>query len=492
MRRKDILFRAGRRERFNRATHSSSRGRFETRATPRGATSRGKKYRRSISHGGMRAYGARGVARRDDDGESREASVSEDETTRGTGGWTPRAREDFGTSGGAFPEINVVQFVDAEDGAPVSCFGMDYETLRRRAAEAAFDETSTTPEYRGFLNHARRCVDGSGKIDWGSVTRVGGLAGSREVRRARGVDPRDVEAACLRGEGEPLIVEDGGKDWAKWDFETLQNEIGDFEVLCNDRAPARRREIDGSKQRSHLIPFRAYADYVRKRDGVAGTVFDDRRTPFYANGMRVFSECKRADALSRAFPRPYFTHECDNTETLLMATTNELGSILKFDSEIALRMRDSVSKSLDKMFVGPRGALTRLHYDAGDAHGWLGQVEGRKLFVFYPPSASPMLYPIEDSHASVDPLEPDYDRFPLFREAQSRARVCVLNPGEVVLCPRRWWHYAVALDTSVTVMRNWYNVNTNAQALVEQICSTIKQTVDNRAKGSVPRNEASR
>ena len=312
------------------------------------------------------------------------------------------------------------------------------------------------------------------------------------MRRARGVDPRDVEAACLRGEGEPLIVEDGGKDWAKWDFETLQNEIGDFEVLCNDRAPARRREIDGSKQRSHLIPFRAYADYVRKRDGVAGTVFDDRRTPFYANGMRVFSECKRADALSRAFPRPYFTHECDNTETLLMATTNELGSILKFDSEIALRMRDSVSKSLDKMFVGPRGALTRLHYDAGDAHGWLGQVEGRKLFVFYPPSASPMLYPIEDSHASVDPLEPDYDRFPLFREAQSRARVCVLNPGEVVLCPRRWWHYAVALDTSVTVMRNWYNVNTNAQALVEQICSTIKQTVDNRAKGSVPRNEASR
>ena len=211
-----------------------------------------------------------------------------------------------------------MQFVDAEDGAPVSCFGMDWETLRRRAAAAAFEETSTTPEYRGFLNHARRCVDESGKIDWGSVTRVGGLAGSREVRRARGVDPRDVEAACLRGEGEPLIVEDGGKDWAKWDFETLQNEIGDFEVLCNDRAPARRREIDGSKQRSHLIPFRAYADYVRKRDGVAGTVFDDRRTPFYANGMRVFSECKRADALSRAFPRPYFTHECDNTETLLM------------------------------------------------------------------------------------------------------------------------------------------------------------------------------
>ena len=88
----------------------------------------------------MRPYGARGVATGDDDGETREASVSEDGTPRGTGAWTPRAREDFGTSGGAFPEINVVQFVDAEDGAPVSCFGMDWETLRRRTAAAAEEQ----------------------------------------------------------------------------------------------------------------------------------------------------------------------------------------------------------------------------------------------------------------------------------------------------------------------------------------------------------------
>lgn len=109
--------------------------------------------------------------------------------------------------------------MDVEDGVLVSCFGMDYETLRRRAAEVAFDETSTTFEYCGFLNYVRWCVDGSGKIDWGLVMCVGGLVGLREVWWVCGVDFRDVEAACLRGEGEFLIVEDGGKDWVKWDFE---------------------------------------------------------------------------------------------------------------------------------------------------------------------------------------------------------------------------------------------------------------------------------
>ena len=42
--------------------------------------------------------------------------------------------------------------------------------------------------------------------------------------------------------------------------------------------------------------------------------------------------------------------------------------------------------------MGPPGTITRLHYDAARAHGYLGQVIGRKLFVVYPPSDTPFLY----------------------------------------------------------------------------------------------------
>ena len=45
-----------------------------------------------------------------------------------------------------------------------------------------------------------------------------------------------------------------------------------------------------------------------------------------------------------------------------------------------------VRASLFKLFVGPPGTVTRLHYDAGDAHGWLAQLWGAKLFVLFPPS----------------------------------------------------------------------------------------------------------
>ena len=44
--------------------------------------------------------------------------------------------------------------------------------------------------------------------------------------------------------------------------------------------------------------------------------------------------------------------------------------------------------------MGPVGISTRLHYDAGDAHGWLAQVVGRKLFILYPPSDGRHLYSI--------------------------------------------------------------------------------------------------
>lgn len=45
-----------------------------------------------------------------------------------------------------------------------------------------------------------------------------------------------------------------------------------------------------------------------------------------------------------------------------------------------------------QVFMGPPGTITRLHYDAGSAHGYIGQVLGRKLFVLFSPSDTPYLY----------------------------------------------------------------------------------------------------
>ena len=44
---------------------------------------------------------------------------------------------------------------------------------------------------------------------------------------------------------------------------------------------------------------------------------------------------------------------------------------------------------------------------------------------------------------------------------------CWLAAGEAVVVPQGWWHYAVALDRSVTVQRNFYHAHSNAAGLVE-------------------------
>ena len=436
-------------------------------------------------------YGARGgtTARGGDENETR---------------WLPRERRAFGR-GGAFPEVNVVQFPcgmgwcerndavgcrEGEGEAAPGCLEMGFETLSETAARRAFDEETTTREYEGFLEHVHLCarrVEGSTESDgdWRSMcARVGGLEKSERVRRVRNIGADALEAALVAGEGEPVVVEDGGKDWETWTLEKFKSEIGSFFVSVNDRAPARRSDVP--KQRTHQLRFDSFVDYVASRDGsLEDLEFDEKRVPFYANGMRVFSDRTFGEKMSRAFPRPRFTETCDHTETIIQELMKQLGA----NAETTRNVEVNVSKSLDKLFCGPKGTITRLHYDAQDAHGWLGQAVGWKLFVLYPPSAGRLLHPIEESHASVDPLNPsECDSFPSPRRATPR--VCVLAPGEVLVNPRGWWHYAVSLTSSVTVMRNFYHANTNAAALVGMVLDSARkaQVGELRRHETVPRN----
>jgi hypothetical protein len=46
------------------------------------------------------------------------------------------------------------------------------------------------------------------------------------------------------------------------------------------------------------------------------------------------------------------------------------------------------ARGLCKLFVGPVGAITRIHQDNSNAHAWLCNIRGRKLYVLCRPSDS--------------------------------------------------------------------------------------------------------
>jgi len=111
-----------------------------------------------------------------------------------------------------------------------------------------------------------------------------------------------------------------------------------------------------------------------------------------------------------------------------------------------------------------------MHTDTYHTHAWLSQVCGTKQFILYPPSQAHLIHAGEGiasnqldsprcrakcAQSWFDPLAPEYDAFPRARKATPYVAVC--GPGDTILVPSDWFHYAVALTPSITLMRNFIN-----------------------------------
>jgi hypothetical protein len=101
-----------------------------------------------------------------------------------------------------------------------------------------------------------------------------------------------------------------------------------------------------------------------------------------------------------------------------------------------------------RIFLGPKGAVTPLHLDIWGTHAWLSQLVGRKRWVLFSPDQQPLLY-----NYKVNPERPDYEKFPLYRQA--RPVECTIGPGETVFVPGGWAHWVVSLDATISLSSNY-------------------------------------
>jgi len=294
--------------------------------------------------------------------------------------------------------------------------------------------------------------------------------------------------AIANGEGKPVIISDAATSWpafSTWTIDYLRQKssFSSLSVRVNDRAPARHADqhdmlpSGGGRQSIHLS-FSEYLNYMDQMPDSLDKIddLDKYSTPFYLNGWRAFADIP---LLSQDCPAlPEFSTSVDDTLTLLAALDAQLFKSLPKPSssseESAEGWYHQVNENLRKVFICPSGCLTRLHQDAGNAHGWLAQIKGRKMFVLYPPSDTQNMHPLETEietvQSPVDPLSPDTDRWPNIKDAHPVA--CILHPGEAVVIPQGWWHYAVALDKSITLQRNFYHAGSNAEGLVKMVLKT--------------------
>lgn len=99
------------------------------------------------------------------------------------------------------------------------------------------------------------------------------------------------------------------------------------------------------------------------------------------------------------------------------------------------------------LWFGPPGTVTPFHYDSMNV--LLAQVLGRKLVTMIPSFQTPLMYNRIGVYSDVTYEAPDYDLYPLFRNAIPIE--VLLEPGQALFIPVGWWHHVRSLDISMSV-----------------------------------------
>jgi hypothetical protein len=106
-----------------------------------------------------------------------------------------------------------------------------------------------------------------------------------------------------------------------------------------------------------------------------------------------------------------------------------------------------------RFWLGPARTVTPLHCDYDD--NIFAQIWGRKRIFLAPPHHDEFLYPREANPvlfgSPFDPEAPDFDAFPLARQA-AIAEV-VVEPGDMLYVPAGWYHQVRALSFSLSSNR---------------------------------------
>jgi len=127
--------------------------------------------------------------------------------------------------------------------------------------------------------------------------------------------------------------------------------------------------------------------------------------------------------------------------------------------------RENVLAILDRS-VAPRIWLgsaftTPAHFDESSNIACV--VSGRRRFTLFAPEQIANLYigpldfaPTGTPMSMVRLADPDFTRFPRFREALAAAQVAELEPGDAIYIPGLWWHHVESLEKVNALVNYWW------------------------------------
>jgi hypothetical protein len=119
----------------------------------------------------------------------------------------------------------------------------------------------------------------------------------------------------------------------------------------------------------------------------------------------------------------------------------------------------------NEFYMGGAGTVTNLHAERSEI--FHACFRGKKRWRLYPPSETPLLYPIPARTlfvaSEVDFVNPDFTVHPWFRHASGLE--AVLEPGDVLYVPSYYWHGVENLAPTISANQLFYDPRRAARML---------------------------
>ena len=130
-----------------------------------------------------------------------------------------------------------------------------------------------------------------------------------------------------------------------------------------------------------------------------------------------------------------------------------------FETENAIGL--APAHSAPRLWIGNR-LTVQTHFDLSENIACV--VAGRRRFTLFPPEQLVNLYPgpfeltLAGPPVSMVRLDdPDFERYPRFREALAHAVYADLEPGDTLYIPYFWWHHVRSLEPFNMLVNYWWN-----------------------------------
>lgn len=119
------------------------------------------------------------------------------------------------------------------------------------------------------------------------------------------------------------------------------------------------------------------------------------------------------------------------------------------------------NRPLVSIWIGNR-TVASAHHDISNNIACC--VAGHRRFTLFPPQQIDNLYPgpFEPTPGGqvvsmVDFTDPDFEKYPRFKDALAAGEVADMEPGDVLFYPSMWWHHVEALDDFNILINYWWN-----------------------------------